>query len=208
MTLLHRVQAQEARRRRAARSSCRDRCFPQTIDVLRSRAEPLGIELRDRRPVDAMTFDAPTCSARCVQYPDEAGRVARPARRSSQRAHEARRAGRGRAPICWRSTLLTPPGEMGADVVFGNSQRFGVPLGYGGPHAAFFATREELRAPGAGPHHRRVGRRARHIARTAWRCRRASSTSAARRRRRTSAPRRRCSPTWRRCTPCITAPRA
>ncbi len=69
-------------------------------------------------------------------------------------------------------------------------------MGFGGPHAAFLATRDELPAPDAGPHHRRVARRARAGRPIAWRCRPASSTSAARRRPATSAPRRCCSRSW------------
>jgi hypothetical protein len=98
-------------------------------------------------------------SERSVQTPDEAGRVL------DLRGFVARAKAAGVlvavATDLLSATLLTPPGELGVDVVFGNSQRFGVPMGYGGPHAAFFATAREARAPGAWPHHRRLGGRAR-----------------------------------------------
>jgi len=134
MTLLHRVAKSSATKFFAA-----DSCFPQTLDVLRSRAEPLGIELviGDWRTaqLDQTFFGA------LVQSPDESGAV-----------HDlrdfiaaAKRAGVmvAVATDLLSLTLLAPPGEIGADVVLGNSQRFGVPMGYGGPHAAFFATLEK-----------------------------------------------------------------
>jgi glycine dehydrogenase len=115
-----------------------DSCFPQTIDVLRTRAEPLGMELvvGDFRTVE---FDDRLFGA-LVQTPDEAGRV----HDFTDFCQRARKAGVAVAigTDLLSLTLLTPPGEMGADVAYGNSQRFGVPLGYGGPHAAFFATLE------------------------------------------------------------------
>ena len=79
-------------------------------------------------------------SALLLQYPDEQG-AAEPLNALIARAHEAGVLVAVATDLL-ALTLLTPPGESGADVVFGNSQRFGVPLGYGGPHAAFFATRE------------------------------------------------------------------
>jgi glycine dehydrogenase len=134
MTMLHRVARTDASRFFVASS-----CFPQTIDVLRARAEPLGIQLvvGDWKTIELSKefFGA------MVQTPDEAGAV-----------HDLRdfidAAKRKGVMVAVASdllslVLLTPPGEMGADVVFGNSQRFGVPLGYGGPHAAFFATAEK-----------------------------------------------------------------
>jgi glycine dehydrogenase len=134
MTMLHRVAKTDAMKFFVASS-----CFPQTIDVLRVRAEPLGIELvigdwREAR------FDAGMFGA-LVQTPDEAGEV----HDLRDFIAKAKRAGVMVAVGCdlLSLTLLTPPGEMGADVAFGNSQRFGVPLGYGGPHAAFFATLEK-----------------------------------------------------------------
>ena len=168
------------------------RCHPQTIDVVETRARARGIEdgrrRRRARSSSGRRRSACCCSirpptARCVDYRevDASGRTRR-ARWSSPR------------PTCSRSRCSTPPGEWGADICVGNSQRFGVPLGYGGPHAAFFATQRRVQAHAAGPHHRREPRRDRAAARCAWRSRRASSTSAARRRRATSARRRCCSP--------------
>jgi len=123
-----------------------DRCFPQTIDVLRSRAEPLGIELAIA-PIDDMALD-PQVYGVLLQYPDERGAL-RDLGPFIDKAH----AGDVLVAVgtdLLALTLFKPPGEMGADVVFGNSQRFGVPLGYGGPHAAFFATRNAFvrQAPG------------------------------------------------------------
>jgi glycine dehydrogenase len=134
MTMLHRVHSKSTQKFFVA-----DHCFPQTIDVLRTRAEPLGIELiiGDYRNADLTgTFGA------LLQTPDEAGLL----HDLSGFIAEAKRTGTLVAvgTDLLSLTLLTPPGEMGADVVFGNSQRFGVPLGYGGPHAAFFATREKF----------------------------------------------------------------
>jgi glycine dehydrogenase len=115
-----------------------DRLFPHTIEVLRGRAEPLGITLAIE-PTDRMTF-GPDVFGVLLQYPDEAGRI-EDLRPFIARAHE-----NGVlvavATDLLALALVTPPGEMGADVVFGNSQRFGVPLGFGGPHAAFFAARQ------------------------------------------------------------------
>jgi glycine dehydrogenase len=123
-----------------------DSCFPQTLEVLRSRAEPLGIELVVA-PLERASFDDRVFGA-LVQTPDEAGRI-----------HDIRgfiaEAKRHNVAVAVATdllslTLLTPPGELGADIVLGNSQRFGVPLGYGGPHAAFFATLDKhvRQAPG------------------------------------------------------------
>ncbi len=134
MTLLHRVSKSNASKFFVA-----DSCFPQTIDVLRARAEPLGLELVIGDWKSAQ-FDASFFGA-LVQTPDESGAVhdLREFIASANRAGVMVAVGSDLLSLA----LLTPPGEMGADVVFGNSQRFGVPMGYGGPHAAFFATAEK-----------------------------------------------------------------
>jgi glycine dehydrogenase len=136
MTLLHRVhKAPGPGEWRTFLAS--DRCFPQTLEVLRSRAEPLGIELKVL-PMDQMEF-TPGVYGVLLQYPDDRGAM-EDLTPFVSRAHE-----KGVlvavATDLLALVLFKPPGEMGADVVVGNSQRFGVPLGYGGPHAAFFATR-------------------------------------------------------------------
>jgi glycine dehydrogenase len=121
-------------------------CFPQTIDVMTGRAEPLGIELRVADP-DGMVFDEDVFGA-LLQTPDERGAM-HDCRAVIARAHQAG-ALVAVATDLLACVLAAPPGEMGADVVVGSAQRFGVPMGYGGPHAAFFATRDQYvrQAPG------------------------------------------------------------
>lgn len=112
-------------------------CFPQTIDVLKTRSTPLGITIIIENPETANidnTFGV------LLQYPSARGKVS-DNKALAERMHE-HKIYVAVATDLLALTLLTPPGEWGADAVVGNSQRFGVPLGYGGPHAAFFAVRE------------------------------------------------------------------
>lgn len=114
-------------------------CHPQTIDVVQTRAEPLGITVivgnhRDGLPDDEVF-------GMLLQYPSASGAV-------EDYADLVTAAHDGGAVVCVATDLLsllllTPPGEWGADIVVGSAQRFGVPLGFGGPHAAFIATRDK-----------------------------------------------------------------
>ncbi len=113
-------------------------CHPQTIAVVRTRAAARGVEIRVDDP---SRFEFGARVAGCLlQYPATDGAV-NDWRDVCTRAH-ATGAIVTAATDLLALTLLTPPGEWGADIAVGNSQRFGVPLGYGGPHAAFFATRD------------------------------------------------------------------
>lgn len=115
-----------------------DDCFPQTIDVLKSRAIPLGIDLVIS---DFNDFDFnDNVFGVLVQYPAKDGAI-NDYRQMVKEAH-ATEVGVAVAADLLSLTLLTPPGEWGADVVVGTTQRFGIPMGYGGPHAAYFATKE------------------------------------------------------------------
>ena len=145
MTMFHRLQPKKAPAGQDGVFLVSARCFPQTLDVLRGRAEPLGIRLEIGDP-NALSMDR--AFGLLLQYPDDHGEV-RDLRPMIEKAHAAGVMVAVASDLL-ALTLLTPPGEMGADAVIGNSQRFGVPLGYGGPHAAFFATRESFvrQAPG------------------------------------------------------------
>lgn len=116
-------------------------CFPQTIDVVKTRAVPYGIELvigdANTVKLDDSFFGA------LIQYPDINGEV------NDYKTFVANAKAKDVQVVVATDllalALLTPPGEWGADCVVGNSQRFGVPLGYGGPHAAFFACKEDYK---------------------------------------------------------------
>jgi len=115
--------------------------YPQTLDVIVTRAEPLGIEVRVADWKD-FTFDSTVFGA-YVQYPAANGDVRDYAALCNQAHANGSMVTVGTDLLAL--TMLTPPGEWGADVVVGSAQRFGVPLGYGGPHAAFMATKEQYK---------------------------------------------------------------
>jgi glycine dehydrogenase len=116
--------------------------WPQTKAVLDTRALPLGIEL-DYVSFDEMIYNGQAHFGVLLQYPDGNGDV-----KDYRTLVDAVHAGGGKVAVATdllALTVLVPPGEWGADIVFGSSQRFGVPMAYGGPHAAFFATRDEFK---------------------------------------------------------------
>ena len=139
--------AQKNKRARKAEDFARvflvsDQVLPQTLAVLRTRAEPIGIELRVAHVGD-FALDAGDVFGVLLQYPCADGEVA-------DYADLVARAKDAGVYSCVATdllalTMLRAPGTWGVDCAVGNSQRFGVPLGYGGPHAAFFATTEEFR---------------------------------------------------------------
>jgi glycine dehydrogenase len=116
-------------------------CLPQTLDVLRTRAEPLGIELRITSVTSGTDFTE--AFGVLLQYPGASGAV-----RDLTPVIEAARAAKATVAVAadiLALTLLTPPGEMGADIALGSTQRFGVPMFYGGPHAAYMAVSDALK---------------------------------------------------------------
>ena len=160
---------------------------PQTIEVVRTRAEGLDIEIAVGDEAEGL----PECFGVLLQYPHSTGSVA-DYRKLADAAH-AQGAVVAVATDLLALAVLAAPGEWGADIAVGSAQRFGVPFGFGGPHAGFMACKDAYKRNMAG---RLVGvsRTRRAIRPCAWRCKRASSTSAARRPPPTSAPRRCC---WR-----------
>jgi glycine dehydrogenase len=119
-----------------------DTIHPQTLSVLKNRMEPLDITLKIGKPEEIDVTDS-DLFAMILQYPDTFGTV-NDYTSLIDAAHENDVYVTVAADLM-ALTLLTPPGEMGADVVVGSTQRFGIPMGYGGPHAAYFATREEFK---------------------------------------------------------------
>ena len=116
--------------------------LPQTLALLRSRAEAVGIELAELPLAETDPAELGECFGVFVQYPGASGRIWDPSA-----VFEAVHAGGGLAVAAadlLAMTLVTPPGELGADVAVGTSQRFGVPMGFGGPHAGFMAVRKGL----------------------------------------------------------------
>ena len=141
MFMFYNNRTKEKQKNNANKFFVSETCFPQTIDVVKTRATPVGIEVvvgnYNTQTIDDSFFGI------LIQYPDVNGEA------NDFSAYIADLKQK-QIQVCVASdllalALLTPPGEWGADCVVGNSQRFGVPLGYGGPHAAFFTCRDEYK---------------------------------------------------------------
>ncbi|MDB9963784.1 aminomethyl-transferring glycine dehydrogenase [Vicingaceae bacterium] len=138
MTLMYNVREKELKKANVKKIFVADDCFPQTLDVLKTRSEPLGIELVIG---DASTYDfSDEIFGAVLQYPSINGEV-KDYRKFAAKVHEKGALLTVAADLL-SLALFTPPGEWGADIVCGTTQRFGIPMGFGGPHAAYFATRD------------------------------------------------------------------
>ena len=141
MTMMFAARSRQMVKNGVNRMLVDEKMWPQTIDVLTTRAKPLGIVL-SVMPLSSFEMASDVFGV-MVQYPNSDGEIVDySALTAKAHACEVRVAV---AADLMSLAILTPPGEWGADVVFGSSQRFGVPMGYGGPHAAFFATRDEFK---------------------------------------------------------------
>lgn len=141
MTMLFEVRSRDQKKNNTVKFFVSEEVLPQTISLLKTRAIPLGIELVIG---DHSTFEQNSeFYGALLQYPGKYGQV-------NDYAPFVAKAKDNDIKVAVAAdilslVLLTPPGEFGADVVVGTTQRFGIPLGYGGPHAAFFATKEEYK---------------------------------------------------------------
>jgi glycine dehydrogenase len=141
MILAFNSRSRKAKKAGANQFFVSEKCLPQTIDVLKTRSTPLEIELIIG---DHATFKFnESVFGAIIQYPDVTGQI-NDYHNFSQRAHDNESLVIVAADLL-SLTKLTPPGKWGADVVVGTTQRFGIPMGYGGPHAAYFATKKSFK---------------------------------------------------------------
>jgi len=141
MIMMFNARSREAVKAGARKFFLDNDMFQQTLEVIQTRSEPLGIELVRGRYTEA-SFDESYFGA-MIQYPAASGQL----RDYSSFTSMAHKAGLlvGVAADLISLALVVPPGEWGADIVVGSSQRMGLPMGFGGPHAGYFSTREELK---------------------------------------------------------------
>ncbi len=141
MTMLFNARSRTKKKENVIHFFVSEDCLPQTISLLKTRSEPLGIELIIG---DHKKFDFQQKVFGCLlQYPTATGEINNYREFASNAHHHD--AYVAVAADLFALTLLEPPGNWGADVVVGTTQRFGIPLGYGGPHAAYFSTKESFK---------------------------------------------------------------